>query len=181
MWYLSCSLWLSSLSMTISRFIYVAADGISFYGWVVFCYIIYTHTHTYIMVIYVKVKVAQLCSTLRCHSLYSPWNSPGQNTGVGNHTLLQGIFPAQGSNPGLPHCRQILYQLSHQGSLYTHTHTHTHTHIFMYMYTHTHTIYQGILYIYIYICICTHTHTHTHPYLFLFHYHQHLFITLKKS
>ena len=50
------------------------------------------------------------------HGLYSPWNSPGQNTGVGSHSLLQGIFPTQGSNPGLPHCRWILYQLSHQGS-----------------------------------------------------------------
>ena len=50
------------------------------------------------------------------HGLYSPWNSPGQNTGVGNHFLLQGIFPTQGSNPGLPHCRQILYQLSHKGN-----------------------------------------------------------------
>ena len=49
-------------------------------------------------------------------TIYSPWNSPGWNTGVGNHSLLQGIFPTQGSNPGLPHCRQILYQLSHQGS-----------------------------------------------------------------
>ena len=44
------------------------------------------------------------------------WNSPGQNTGVGSRSLLQGIVPTQGSNPGLPHCRQILYQLSHQGS-----------------------------------------------------------------
>ena len=43
-------------------------------------------------------------------------DSPGKNTGVGCHALLQGIFPAQGSNPGLPHCRQILYRLSHQGS-----------------------------------------------------------------
>ena len=40
----------------------------------------------------------------------------GKNTGVGCHSFLQGIFPTQGSNPGLPHCRQILYQLSHQGS-----------------------------------------------------------------
>ena len=54
--------------------------------------------------------------SLWCHGLYSPWNSPGQNTGVGSHSLLQEIFPTQGSNPGLPHCRQILYQLSHQGS-----------------------------------------------------------------
>ena len=47
--------------------------------------------------------------------LYSSWSSPGQNTGVGSH-FLQGIFPVQGSNPGLPHCRQILYQLGHKGS-----------------------------------------------------------------
>ena len=46
--------------------------------------------------------------------LYSPWNSPGQNTGVGSLSLLQGVFPTQGSNPGLPLCRQILYQLSHK-------------------------------------------------------------------
>ena len=47
------------------------------------------------------------------HGLYSPWNSPGQNTGVGSLSLLQGIFPTQGSNPGLPHYGQVLYQLSH--------------------------------------------------------------------
>ena len=41
----------------------------------------------------------------------SPWNSPGQNTGVGSLSLLWGIFPTQGSNPGLPYCRWILYQL----------------------------------------------------------------------
>ena len=45
-----------------------------------------------------------------------PWNSPGKNTGVGSHSLLQGIFPTQGSNPGVPYCRQIFYPLSHQGS-----------------------------------------------------------------
>ena len=55
-------------------------------------------------------------NSLQPHGLYSPWNSPDQNTGVGSCSLLQGIFPAQGSNPGLPHCRQILYQLSHKGS-----------------------------------------------------------------
>ena len=54
---------------------------------------------------------------LQLHGLYSPWHSPGQNTGVGSLSLLQGIFPAQGSNPGLLHCRRILYQLSHQGRL----------------------------------------------------------------
>ena len=46
----------------------------------------------------------------------SPWNSPGPDPGVGSHPLLQVIFPTQGWNPGLPHCRQILYQLSYQGS-----------------------------------------------------------------
>ena len=53
---------------------------------------------------------------LRPHELYSPWDSPGQNTGVGSLSLLQGIFPTQGLNPGLLHCKQILYQLSHAGS-----------------------------------------------------------------
>ena len=51
------------------------------------------------------------------HELYSPWNSPGQNTGVGCLSLLQGIFPTQGLNPGLLHCRRILYQLSHKENL----------------------------------------------------------------
>ena len=95
-----------------------------------------------------------MSDSLQLHGLYSPWNSPGQNTGVGSLSLLQGIFPGiepksptlqtnslpaepqgkpentgvgscfllqgtfptQGSNPGLPHCRLILYQLSHQES-----------------------------------------------------------------
>ena len=62
-----------------------------------------------------KLKVVQLCPTL-CNPMKSPWNSLGQNTGVGSLFLLQGIFPTQGWNPGLPHCRWILYQLSHNGS-----------------------------------------------------------------
>ena len=56
-----------------------------------------------------------ISDSLRPHGLYSPWNSPGQNTGVGSLSLLQGILPTQGSNPGLPHCRWILYQLSRKG------------------------------------------------------------------
>ena len=55
-------------------------------------------------------------NSLRPHGLYSPWNSLGQNTGVGSLSLFQGIFPTQGLNPGLSHCRRILYQLSHKGS-----------------------------------------------------------------
>ena len=66
--------------------------------------------------------IAQLCPTL-CHPMdCSPpgssvhEDSPGKNTGVGCHALLHGIFPTQGLNPGLPHCRWILYRLSHQGN-----------------------------------------------------------------
>ena len=57
-----------------------------------------------------SMKFSQSCLTF-CdpHGLYGPWNSPGQNTGVGSLSLLQGIFPTQGLNPGLRHCRQILY------------------------------------------------------------------------
>ena len=66
--------------------------------------------------------VAQSCLTLwdsidctvPSFSVYG--DVPGKNTGVGFHALLQGIFPTQGSNPGLPYCRQILYRLSHQGN-----------------------------------------------------------------
>ena len=57
-----------------------------------------------------------MSDSLQPHGLYSPWNSPGQKTGVGSLPLLQEIFPTQGSNPGLLHCRWILYELSHKGS-----------------------------------------------------------------
>ena len=50
----------------------------------------------------------------------TPWNSPGQNTGVGSLSLCQGIFPTQGWNPGLPHCRWIIYQVIHKGSPRSH-------------------------------------------------------------
>ena len=53
---------------------------------------------------------------LRPTRLLCPWDSPGKNIGVHCHFLLQGFFPTQGSNPGLPHYRQILYRLTHQGS-----------------------------------------------------------------
>ena len=63
-----------------------------------------------------KVKVAWSCLTLQPCGLYSPWDFQDQNTGVGRLSLLQRIFPIQGSNPGLPHSRWMLYQLSQQGS-----------------------------------------------------------------
>ena len=68
-------------------------------------------------------------------SLLCPWNSPGQNTRVGSYSLLQGIFPTQELNPSLPHCRQILYCLSHQGSL----NRLIYIHICVYIYIHTYT------------------------------------------
>ena len=57
-----------------------------------------------------------MSDSLQPHGLYSPWNSLGQNTGMGSLSLLQVIFMTQESNWGLLHCRQILYQLSYQGS-----------------------------------------------------------------
>ena len=65
--------------------------------------------------------MAQSCLTLcepvdSAYGLLCPWDSPGKNAGIGCHSLLQGIFPTQGSNPGLLHGRQILYRLSYQRS-----------------------------------------------------------------
>ena len=75
------------------------------------------------VIIHLKVKseVAQSCPTL-CDHMDCSYQAPlsmgflGEGTGVGFHLLLQRIFPTQGSNPGLLHCRQTLYRLSHQGS-----------------------------------------------------------------
>ena len=61
----------------------------------------------------VKWKLLVMSHSLRSRGLYIPWNSPGQNTGVGGLSFLQGIFSTQVSNPGLPHYRWILYQLNH--------------------------------------------------------------------
>ena len=62
-----------------------------------------------------------MSDSFRRHGLYTTsllcsWDFPGKSTGVGGHFLLQGIFPTQGLNPGLPHCGQTLYPLSHRGS-----------------------------------------------------------------
>ena len=71
----------------------------------------------------VKGSHSVVSDSLRPHGLQptrilSPWDFPGKNTGVGCHFFLQGIFPTQGSNLGLPHCRQTLYRLSYHGSPY---------------------------------------------------------------
>ena len=70
--------------------------------------LIKTVRHHLIFTRIVKVKVTQSCPTLCDPMDWGSWNSPDQNTGEGCHVLLQGIFPDQGWNPGLPHCRWIL-------------------------------------------------------------------------
>ena len=67
------------------------------------------------MCVHIHMCCAVLSRTVMSDSL-CPWDSPGKNTGMGCHALFQGIFLTQGSNPGLPYCRQILYHLSHQES-----------------------------------------------------------------
>ena len=70
----------------------------------------------FLNIVWVNESCSVMSNSLQPHGLHSPWNSPGQNTGVSNPSLLQGIFATQGLNPGLQHCRRILYQLSHKGS-----------------------------------------------------------------
>ena len=83
----------------------------------------HVHTKTWILAIDWILSPPDLYESESCvqffvtpWTIYSPWNSPGQNTGVGSLSLLHGVFSIQGLNPGLLHCRQILYQQSHQGS-----------------------------------------------------------------
>ena len=85
-----------------------------------------------------KVRLVKWCESESCSVLsdslrpnvwYCPRNSPGLNTGVGSLSLLQGIFPTQGS--GLPHCRQILYKLSHKGSPSSQNYGFSSSHVWM--------------------------------------------------
>ena len=66
------------------------------------------------VIIYESGSRLVVSDSLQPHGLYSPWDSPGQDAGMGSHSVLQGMFPTQGLNPGLPHYRRILYQLSHK-------------------------------------------------------------------
>ena len=63
-----------------------------------------------------KESCSVVSDCLQPRGLNSPWTSPDKNTGVGSLSLLQGVFPIQGLSPGVLHCGQILYQLSHKGS-----------------------------------------------------------------
>ena len=93
---------------------------IYFYRGTLVCNILYVscvrHYVSTSVLPYSSESLSVVSDSLRPQGLHSPWNSPGQNTGVGSLSLLQEIFPTQGSNPGFPHHRWILYQLSHQGS-----------------------------------------------------------------
>ena len=106
---------------------------LSLYSWNIqfLCCIRFSHTHKFSGQVFVKFplektysmesEVAQSYPTLgtpwivACARLIHPWDFLGKSTGVDCRFLLQGIFPTQGSNPGLPHCKQMLYCLSHQG------------------------------------------------------------------
>ena len=90
-------------------------DGEKLLNWLNLC-VSETRFLQAITVYFMFICSIWIIDSLWPHGLYSPWNSPGQNTGVGSLSLLQGIFPTQGSNPALPHCRWLLYHLSHKGS-----------------------------------------------------------------
>ena len=74
------------------------------------------HLPLWVLLEWVSESHSVVPDSLQPNGLCSPWNPLGHSTGVGSLSLLQGIFPTQRLNPGLPHCRQILYQLSHNRS-----------------------------------------------------------------
>ena len=100
---------------------FLLLSSIPLYCYITICLSI--HLSMGIWVVFCVCLVAQSCLTLcdpmDCNLPDSSVHGdfPGKNTGVGCHALIQGICLAQGSNPGLAHCRWILYHLSHQGSL----------------------------------------------------------------
>ena len=105
MQYLCFWIWFLLLNIMFLRFVH-QYQFILLYCWVITLYKSVKESENHLVV----------SDSLRLHGLYSPWNSPGQNTGVGSLSLLQGIFWTHGSNPGLSHCRHILYHLKHKRS-----------------------------------------------------------------
>ena len=73
-------------------------------------------SHLYFILYYILNYSHTILHTILQSYVLCRWSFPGKNIGVGSLSLFQGIFPTQGSNLGLPHCRQILYCLSHQGN-----------------------------------------------------------------
>ena len=104
--------WSNSLGKKKPSFIWKDSSELSNHSF--FFYQIFTNLRLLSTAMDISESHSVVSDSLQPWGPYSPWNSPGQNTGVGSHSFLQGIFPAQGLNPGLLYCRQILYHLSHQ-------------------------------------------------------------------
>ena len=108
--------WISHFILFFFYFIFFAFDYIIFFFILHNCISFAKYQNESILKVLYLVKWKSLSHVqLFATPWSSPWNSLGQITGVGSLSLLQGIFPTQGSNPGLPRCRWILYQLSYQG------------------------------------------------------------------
>ena len=104
-------------SWTIKKAEYWRIDVFKLWCWIKLLWVTWTARRSNQPIL--KESDSENCSavsnSLQPHGLYSPWNSPGQNIGLGSLSLLPGIFPTQGLDPGLPQWRQIIYQLSHMG------------------------------------------------------------------
>ena len=104
----------ANIHILVSSFIFQALRWCLFKTWK-FSVLGTVHTQLDIQVVEMEHQVIWIYKISKKEKKRIPWNSPGQNTGVGSRSLLQGIFLTQGPNPGLPHCRQILYQLKPAG------------------------------------------------------------------
>ena len=116
----SLSLWIWRWLMTITQLNYFIRSYKILFVWTLHSFFSYFHLLDDIL-----ESCLVMSNSLQPRGLCSPWNSPGQKTGMGSRSLLQGIFPTQRSNAGFLHCRRILDQLSHRGSQYLKVYTWT--------------------------------------------------------
>ena len=103
------------------NFVFSITFLVSLYHYYLYGYPLFTLSFIAILIFHLKSESKShsvMSESWKPHGLYSPWNSPGQNSGMGSLSLLQQIFPTQESNWGLLHGRRILYQLSDQESRY---------------------------------------------------------------
>ena len=110
------NMWLETISTVLLKIIYINISTFS-------SLIKYTSVQYFVILIKKERSRSAVSDSLWPHRLQPtrplcPWDFPGKSTGVGWHFLLQEIFQSQELNPGLPHCRQMLYHLSHQGHSY---------------------------------------------------------------